>query len=123
MTRLLMKLRRDWEDSMQDCIFCKIANKEIEAPIKHEDDSFVIIPSKFPAAETHFLVIPKQHVQSIVHVDNTHAEMLGKMMVLASEFAKKQGIEDYKLIFNAGKYTQLPHLHLHILAGDLKDNT
>lgn len=82
---------------MQDCIFCKISHKEVEAPIKYEDDLFVIIPSKFPAAETHFLVIPKEHVQSIAHVGDDHADMLGKMMLVASKFAKKQGIDDYKL--------------------------
>ena len=108
---------------MEGCIFCDIANHKIEAPIKYEDDLFVIIPSKYPAAETHYLVIPKEHIQSIVHIDEKHDALLGKMMVLASKFAKDQGIKDYKLIFNAGKYAQVPHLHLHILAGDLEDNT
>jgi len=108
---------------MAEDIFCDIANHKIEAPIKYEDDLFVIIPSKHPAAETHYLVIPKEHIQSIVHVGDEHAETLGKMMLLASKFAKEQGIKDYKLILNAGKYAQIPHLHLHILAGELEDDT
>ena len=107
----------------QDCIFCKIVNKEIESPIQFEDEDLIIIPSKFPAAETHFLVIPKKHIQSVAHVATEDQEVLGKIMLTASTFAEKQGIKDYKLIFNVGKYAQIPHLHLHLIAGNLQDNT
>ncbi len=106
-----------------DCIFCKIVRKEVESPIHFEDDNFIIIPSKFPVAEKHFLILPKNHLQSIVHAQSADQEMLGKMMLLARSFAKEQSLPDYKLLFNAGKYTQVPHLHLHLLAGDLEGYT
>jgi histidine triad (HIT) family protein len=119
-----MKLRNaSGDNAMQDCIFCKIINKEEPASITYEDQEFVILPSKFPAAEIHFLFIPKEHVQSIAHVEPKDQPMLGAMMMLASKFAAEQGIKDYKLIFNAGKYAKIPHLHLHLLAGELEDNT
>ncbi|MDB4939650.1 MAG: histidine triad protein [Candidatus Doudnabacteria bacterium] len=119
-----MKLKNALGDRMPaDCIFCQIAHKEELSPIKYEDESFVIIPSKFPAAETHFLVIPKEHIKSIADVQSENQQLLGVMLLVASKFAKKQDIVDYKLIFNVGKYAQIPHLHLHLLSGDLKDNT
>ncbi len=105
-----------------ECIFCGIINHP-DRQVVYEDDMFVIVPSKYPAAEKHFLFLPKKHVQSIVHVEQDDQEMLGKMFLLASSFAHKEGIGDYKLLFNAGKYAQIPHLHLHLLAGNLEDNT
>jgi histidine triad (HIT) family protein len=107
---------------MEDCIFCKIASKEEQAPIIYEDETFVIIPSKYPAADTHLLFIPKRHVQSIAHVNPEDTDMIGKIMMLASQTAERQEIKDYKLVFNAGKYAQIPHLHLHLISGNLGDD-
>lgn len=109
---------------MQDCIFCKIVNKEIEAGIIFENDHFVIFPSDAPAAEKHFLLVPKKHVKSVVEVQEQDKQMLGEILYLASQTAKDLGIIDYKLHFNAGKYARVPHLHLHLLSGeDLEDKT
>lgn len=109
---------------MEDCIFCKIVNKEEPAKIIYEDEEFMVFPSKFPAAETHILVIPKKHIHSITQATDADAPMIGRMMILAQKIAKDQGIEHFKLAFNAGKYVSVPHLHVHLVAGDLEpDNT
>lgn len=89
-----------------------------------ENDRFVIFPAKEPAAEKHFLLVPKKHVKSVVEVEEQDKQMLGEILLLASQTAKDLGIIDYKLHFNAGKYARIPHLHLHLLSGEgLEDRT
>ena len=51
-----------------DCIFCKIANKEITTNLIYEDDNVVAFNDLAPQAPTHFLVIPKKHYSSLTHL-------------------------------------------------------
>ncbi len=102
-----------------DCIFCKIIDKQIDAPRIYEDDNFIVIPDKFPKFAVHILIIPKKHVESIGFAEEGDSIMLGKMLLLAKDVAAKQNLADFQLIFNNGKYTQVPHLHLHLVSGQL----
>ena len=104
---------------MENCLFCEIANKVIETPIIYEDDDFVVIPDKFPKAEIHILILPKKHIASISHAEPSERDTLGNMLLLAKKVAEDKGIIDYKLIFNAGRYAEIPHLHLHLISGGI----
>lgn len=107
--------------SMQDCIFCKIANKESQATIEGENEHAIAFANIKPVADTHILVIPKKHIHSFL--DIVEAEILEHMMRLAQEVIKNKKIENaYKLVFNGGKYQAIPHVHWHILGGDLEDH-
>lgn len=44
---------------MSDCIFCKIANKEIPTQAVYEDDMVIAFNDLEPQAPVHVLVIPK----------------------------------------------------------------
>src|SRR5262249_35574513 len=101
----------------ENCIFCKIVNKEIVSSPIYEDDHFVVIPDKFPKAPIHFLLIPKEHITSIAEARDENLETLGKILLLGRNVANDQGIADFKLVFNAGRYLEVPHLHLHLMAG------
>jgi histidine triad (HIT) family protein len=101
-------------------IFCDIVANQDARPYLYEDDNLIIINSRYPAAEKHFLVIPKKHIESVMTAENADAEIIGKLIVAAKEYTAGQGIKDYKLVFNAGKYLEVKHLHLHILCGEMK---
>lgn len=101
-------------------IFCEIVANQDARPYLYEDDDLIIISSKFPTAEQHFLVIPKKHIDSVMHAADEDAITIGKMIIAAKNYTAQQGIKDYKLLFNAGKYVEVPHLHLHILCGEIK---
>ena len=45
-----------------DCIFCKIASKEIPSKIVYEDDHAVAFEDINPQAPVHVLIIPKKHI-------------------------------------------------------------
>ena len=48
-----------------DCIFCKIANKEIPSNIVFEDDDVIAFNDLNPEAPVHVLVIPKKHIANL----------------------------------------------------------
>ncbi len=102
---------------MNDCIFCKLANKEIPAELILETADCVVLPDKNPKAPVHWLAIPKKHIESVAHMNAAEAADAGALVLAAKTAAQNNGLADYKLIFNAGKYAKIPHLHLHILAG------
>ena len=104
---------------MENCLFCNIVNKVIEAPVIYEDDTFIVIPDKFPKAEIHILIFPKKHIASIGHVGQPERDILGDMLLLAKKVAEDKALTDYKLIFNVGKYAEVPHLHLHLISGGI----
>lgn len=106
---------------MDDCVFCNIINRTIEAKILMENDDLIVINDILPKAPVHMLVIPKKHILSINHLDNQDAALAGKMIEAAQQMAKSSGIADkgYRLVFNVGKDggQVIPHLHLHLLGG------
>ncbi|MHB9128064.1 MAG: HIT domain-containing protein, partial [Candidatus Humimicrobiaceae bacterium] len=51
-----------------DCIFCKIANKEIKSTFIYEDEEIVIFKDVNPVAPVHLLAIPKKHISSIMEI-------------------------------------------------------
>ena len=106
---------------MSDCIFCKIANKEINSDFVYEDDEIIAFKDINPAAPIHILVIPKKHIESIIDLTDEDEMLVGKMYTAVRKIAKKLNIEEsgFRLIVNCGKDAgqEVPHLHFHILAG------
>ncbi len=106
---------------MDDCLFCKIARKEIPAGIVWEDDAFVAFKDIHPKARVHVLLIPKEHVESIVHATSADSAMLGQLMLHVADVAHAVGLQErgFKTVINTGKEggQEVPHLHLHILGG------
>jgi len=106
---------------MDDCVFCNISNKVIDAQIVFEDQDVMVIKDILPKAPVHLLVIPREHIISINHAEPRHQALLGKMILTAKEMAWKEGVAEagYKLVYNVGKDggQVIPHLHLHLLGG------
>lgn len=102
-----------------DCIFCSIAKKEIPADIVYEDGSVMIFKDNRPSAPVHYLVIPKEHIQSIAHLQNTDQGITAQIIYAAKIQAEKLGLRGYKLVFNVGREggQLIDHLHLHLLGG------
>ncbi len=105
---------------MDNCIFCKIARREIPSNKIYEDKEILAFNDINPAAPVHFLLIPKLHIDSLADVQDNHQNLLGKMLLLAQKLAKKQGCEDgFRTIINTGRVggQEVFHLHFHIIGG------
>lgn len=106
---------------MDSCIFCRIVRGEIPSRKVYEDDTVLAFHDIHPVAAVHFLIIPKEHVESLDGVEERHASVLGHMMCLAGRLAREQGSDDgFRLIVNTGRVgrQEVGHVHLHVLGGD-----
>ena len=105
----------------QDCIFCKIGSGEIESEILYRDEHCFVIRDIAPKAPVHLLIIPNLHFTYLTGLTPDFYPVLGGMFNAAMEMARHEGVGDagYRLIINQGDYAgqQVPHLHLHLLAG------
>jgi histidine triad (HIT) family protein len=103
---------------MDDCIFCKIVNKEIPTDILYEDDTCMIFPDINPSANTHLLIIPKKHIATIAELEPIDENVIGHMVGKARDLAKEKGIDGYKLLFRVGKGggQEVFHIHLHLMS-------
>ncbi len=101
------------------CLFCKISKGEIPSDTLYEDDELLAFRDIAPAAPVHFLVIPKKHISGPSAVVEEDEQLIGKMMRIGSEVAKKEGIEQFRLVFNNGEEAgqTVFHIHMHILGG------
>lgn len=101
------------------CIFCSIIKKQIPADIVFENKDLIVFKNIKPSAPIHYLIVPKEHIQSITRIEGNHKEILSELIYTAKEQAKKAGLKGYKLVFNVGKEggQVIDHLHLHLLGG------
>jgi len=106
---------------MADCIFCKIAAKQIPSKILYEDDKVIAFEDINPQAPVHTILIPKKHIETMNDCSDTDRELLGHLLLKVPEIAAKKGIKEkgYRLVTNclesAGQVVM--HIHFHILGG------
>lgn len=103
-----------------NCIFCKIARGEIPCKKVYEDEEVLAFHDIRPLAPVHFLMIPKLHVPSLMECDESHQQVLGRILALAGRLAREQGATDgFRTIVNTGRVggQEVYHVHAHILGG------
>ena len=101
-------------------IFKKIIDKEVPADIVFEDELCLAFKDISPQAPVHVLVIPKKEISSMADVSEEDKDLLGHLMLKASQIAKELGLADgYRLVVNTkeGGGQTVFHLHIHILGG------
>lgn len=100
-----------------DCIFCKIAGKEIPSDLIYEDEKVVAFNDLNPQAPVHFLVIPKMHYSSLNDIDSKEA--FADIFSAIPKITKKLGINEYRTVVNTGASAgqTVFHIHVHVMAG------
>ena len=106
---------------MGECLFCQIANREIEADIIHVSDNVVAFRDINPQAPTHILLIPKEHIESMNDIKDRNGHMLAEIFEAAGHLAKAEGVDrsGWRLVGNVGADAgqTVHHLHFHLLGG------
>ena len=106
---------------MKECLFCKIVAGEIPSTKVHEDEQFIAFRDINPQAPTHVLIIPRRHIEKVTDLNESEAELLGRMQLLANEIASQEGIVagGFRTVFNcgAGAGQSVWHIHMHLLGG------
>ena len=105
---------------MEDCLFCKIIAGDIPSSKVYEDDLCYAFNDIDPQAPTHFLVIPKQHIQSVAAVDASNSAVVAHCFEVIAKLAAQEGLTGgYRVISNCGDDAgqTVHHLHFHVLGG------
>ena len=104
---------------MSDCLFCKIAAGEIPSNKVYEDELCYAFYDLDPQAPVHFLVIPKEHIQSVSAVDAEKETVVGHIFGVIARLAAELGLESYRVVSNIGEQAgqSVFHLHFHVLSG------
>ena len=99
-----------------DCLFCSLAR---EGVFVHKADGFAAIKDIHPQAPVHLLVIPEHHVDTFHDVGEFDPNESKRMLEFVAATAKKAGLDDYRVVVNAGANAgqTIFHLHWHILGG------
>ena len=103
---------------MNDCIFCKIANKEIPATVVYEDAEVLVFMDIGPIIKGHALVISKEHYDPVT---KTPDAVLAKLHLTAKRVAQAQmnglGADGVNIIQNNGAAAgqEVSHIHVHVI--------
>ena len=93
-----------------NCIFCKIAAKEIPAHIVYEDDDFMAFLDIRPLSPGHALIIPKEHHRWVWDVSN-----VGTYFEIAKKIAHaQQKAFGQEMILSKIVGEEVPHAHIWV---------
>lgn len=102
---------------MENCLFCKIIARKIPATIIYEDNDIIAFNDIHPKADVHFLVIPKQHIPTMLDLKTEHSTLIANLILKAKQIAIDNNLtKGYKTHINTGENggQEVYHLHLHI---------
>jgi histidine triad (HIT) family protein len=103
---------------MNDCIFCRIVNREIPATVIHEEDDLMVFMDIGPIIKGHALVIPKMHYDP---VGETPDDVLARLHITAKRIARAQmnalGADGVNIMQNNGAAAgqEVSHFHIHVI--------
>ena len=103
---------------MENCIFCKIVQKEIPGKIIYEDDVCLAFLDLSQTTDGHTLVIPKKHYKNILEVnDETLTHLIVVTKKLANKIVKNLNANGVNILTNANEIAgqTVMHFHIHII--------
>ena len=105
-----------------DCIFCKIANHEINSNVVYENEYVIAFEDLNPVAKVHTLVIPKKHIESLIALEEEDLIYVSEIHKAIQEVARIKGINEsgFRVITNIGEDggQTVKHLHYHVIGGE-----
>lgn len=106
---------------MTDCFFCKIVKDSLPCDSIYEDDHVLAFNDIKPQAPVHVLIIPKQHINSLMNISDDDFDILVHIHRVVQVLVKQLKVDQsgFRLVVNTGTDggQTVPHLHFHLLAG------
>ncbi len=102
---------------MEECVFCKIINKQIHSYILYEDDYSIAFLDINPLNKGHILFIPKKHFDRISNINDEYINNFYRSFTKFLKLFEEKLSEDYNIIINNGKKAgqSVFHAHIHII--------
>ena len=106
-----------------ECIFCKIASKEIPAKILIETELCVGFLDAFPLAKGHALIIPKNHYEKIQDLPaDVNNEIFSTVHKLISRIDSLTGATLVAIHNGKDSGQEIPHVHVHLIPRSKDDS-
>ena len=106
---------------MDNCIFCKIINKEVPSKIVYEDERVLAFDDINPRAPIHVLLISKEHFGTLNEIPEEKKDILSHLLLIARQIAQEKGIAEngYRIVLNTERDSGqvVFHIHFHLLGG------
>ncbi len=108
----------------KECIFCKIADREIFSRILFENESTLGFLDSSPLSNGHSIIIPKNHYSNLEDIPDKELTELYKIVKkLAVRIHQNLKIDGYNILQNnftaAGQV--IKHFHVHIIPRNYND--
>jgi histidine triad (HIT) family protein len=101
--------------------FERIWDGELPADVVYRDDEIIAFVPLRRQTPVHFLVVPKKRITTISDMEDEDAALMGRMMIVARDLAKKHGIAEtgFRLAINTNEDSgqSVFHLHMHLMGG------
>lgn len=100
---------------MNDCIFCKIASKQVPKDFTYEEQDIMVFPDIHPKKPVHLLIVPKKHIREFLELEDD--QLLAKIAQVIKRMAKEQGLDKkgYRVSLHGGGFQEIDHLHVHLM--------
>lgn len=106
---------------MENCIFCQIVSGAIPSTRVYENDLILAFDDIHPMAPVHVIVVPKQHIPTLLDVGKSDIDTVTAMIAAAQEIARIKGVAErgFRTVINCNAEggQVIFHLHMHVLGG------
>jgi histidine triad (HIT) family protein len=102
----------------EDCIFCKIADKEADATVVYEDPHTLAFLDIHPLNPGHTLVIPKKHYANMLEMPSEEAaRVFASVHKVMKGVQKASGADGISVGQSNGRAAsqEVFHMHVHII--------
>ena len=104
------------------CVFCKIVEGTLEAPIVFEDESTLAFLDHRPLFHGHTLVIPKKHFETLTDLPPIMiSPFFRRVQMLSRAIEVAMDAEGTFVAMNNRVSQSVPHLHVHVVPRRRKD--
>jgi histidine triad (HIT) family protein len=101
---------------MSDCVFCEIAAGSVQASVVFQDEGTLALLDHRPLFPGHCLLIPRQHVDSLVDVPpSILSQLASNARLLALAMEKGLGAQGAFVALNNRVSQSVAHLHIHVV--------
>lgn len=105
-------------ETKDDCVFCKIVAGEVSTEKIYENENFFSFPDANPKVKGHSLIIPKEHVKTLLDLEESKGEdLIDAIKETASKIVKENDAKGFNVLNNNNRVAGqvVDHLHFHIL--------
>lgn len=100
------------------CIFCMIANHEINSSIIYEDEQVVAFLDLSQVTKGHTLVVPKKHYENVLECDpETLGHVIKVTQMLSKRIMERFDAKGVNILNNCNEVAgqSVMHMHFHII--------